>query len=151
MFCINTDCPDFLATGFHAEFRPGITVCPSCGARLEESLEPPEEDHRPSDATAPDADADADADGDLWAALEGLELPCELEPVMETASVDEIMIIRSMLDGAWIPSVVTPRERVESGATHDGAQVRDGMELVVLVPVDLADEARERLEELGDE
>jgi len=146
MFCTNTECPDYLATGFHAEFRPGITVCPACGATLVASLEarPAVHSHR-VEAEPDDAD-----DGDLWAVLDELELPCELEPVMETASVEELTIIRSMLDGAFIPSVVTPRERLEDGSADQRAVVGDGSGLVVLVPVDLADEARERLEEMGD-
>ncbi len=146
MFCTNTDCPDYLATGFHAEFRPGITVCPACGQVLVDSLEAP----APAPPTRGEAAPEGPDDGDLWAALDELELPCELEPVMETSSVEEVLIIRSLLDGALIPSVVTPRDRLESGATDDSASIRDGVQLVVLVPVDLADEARERLEEIGD-
>jgi hypothetical protein len=147
MFCTNTDCPDYLATGFHAEFRPGITVCPSCGEALAESLdtapavEPTRDDSRPETA-----------DDDLWNALDGLELPCELEPVMETTGVDEALVVRSLLDGAWIPSVVTPRERLGDGSAVPDAppRVREGLRLVVLVPANLADEARERLDEMGE-
>ena len=146
MYCTNTDCPDYLATGFHAEFRPGITVCPACGTDLVESLESPPAVRSARDEARPD---DTD-DGDLWSVLDELELPCQLEPVMETSTVEELMIIRSMLDGALIPSVVTPRERLEDGPGADPMTVRDGMELVVLVPADLADEARERLEEMGE-
>ena len=147
MFCTNTDCPDYLATGFHAEFRPGVTVCPACGQALAESLEAP----APATPTRDEEGPEAYDDGGLWAALDEIELPCELEPVMEASSVEEVMVIRSLLDGAWIPSVVTPRDRLESGATDGSAPIRDGMQLVVLVPVDLADDARERLEEIGDE
>jgi hypothetical protein len=148
MFCTNTDCPDYLATGFHAEFRPGITVCPSCGAALAESLE-----SRPvASPTRDEAGPDGDDDRSLWAVLDELELPCELEPVVETTSVEEALVIRSALDRAWIPSVVTPREGLVHGpgATDDAPTLREGLELVVLVPVDLADEAREQLEELGE-
>jgi len=146
MFCTNTDCPDYLATGFHAEFRPGITVCPACGEALAESLESP----APAPPTRDEEGPEAHDDGDLWVALDELDLPCELEPVMETSSVEEVMIIRSLLDGGWIPSVVVPAERLASGAGTDGDPVRDDMRAVVLVPANLADDARERLEEMGD-
>jgi len=146
MFCTNTDCPDYLATGFHAEFRPGITVCPACGEALVGSLESP----APSEPMRAEEPPEPSDDGDLWTALDELELPCELEPVMEASSVEEVIIIRSLLDSAWIPSVVVPAERLASGAGTEGDRVRDDMRAVVLVPANLADDARERLEEMGD-
>jgi hypothetical protein len=43
MYCTNPECPDFLQSGIHGEYREGLTVCPKCDAPLV-----PERPHPPA-------------------------------------------------------------------------------------------------------
>jgi hypothetical protein len=131
MFCINRECPDFVETGQHPEFVPGVTLCPKCGEYLADSI--------PHDA-GPPAEAPATPDVDL-------------EPVYESWDPTEIPIVKSMFDAAGIPYLVDGEERFDAfrGARSSLRFNPRGASVFFLVPVHLAEHARDLLTEIESE
>jgi hypothetical protein len=128
MYCVNPDCPDYVETGQHPEFVPGVTVCPKCGEYLAESI-PDDPAPRPTPDAAPDAD---------------------FEPVYESWDPTEVPIVKSLLDAAGIPYLVDGEERFD---TFRGAKAAlrfnpRGASVFFLVPSHLAEDARALLEEV---
>jgi len=138
MFCRNKSCRDYQLTGFHAEFVDGVTVCPTCGEDLVDSLDSDEVD---DDAGGPS----------VWTGGR-TPAPLDFEPVLETTNRVEIFTLRSLLDAAWIPHVVLEADQL--GPLRDSQPLMtyepaDGA-WVFLVPTELADEARDALAKVDD-
>ncbi len=83
MYCSNSKCPDFEATGKHGEYVAGITTCPACGEYLVDTL-PPEEP----------------------AAREQTHYT-EVEPVFETSDTSEALVVKGLLESEGIPYVTS--------------------------------------------
>jgi hypothetical protein len=121
MFCVNPECPDFLATGAHGEFVAGVTACPYCRQPLVDRID----DGAPPPHLAPDPSA-------------------EPEPVLETSDPAELEIVKSILAGAGIPFLVQGLEQYKAfrgGHAPFRFNPRAGA-LVFLVPAERAEEAR---------
>jgi hypothetical protein len=128
MYCINPECPDFVETGQHPEFVPGVTVCPKCGEYLADAI--------PHDSGPP---AETHATNDV-----------ELEPVFQCWDPTEIPIVKSMFDASGIPYAVEGEERFDAlrgGRSSLRFNPRGGS-VFFLVPVRLAENARALLTEL---
>ena len=136
MYCANPDCPDYLATGVHGEYVVGVTACPYCGEPLVASL--PEE-AEPAATTLFDV-VRPEGNGDL-------------EVVFETSDPSEVAVIRSILDGAGIPSIVRGEEEFDSfrGARSAFRFNPRGGTVRFLVPATRAEEARVLLTEVDPE
>ena len=88
MFCPNDECPDYLNSGLRAEYRDDIETCPYC--------ETPLVGYRPEDpAQQPDGSARPPRIAD--------DEP--MEPVIEVNDPTEVIIIKSILEGAAIPYI----------------------------------------------
>ena len=134
MYCANRECPDFEATGFHAEYVDGVTVCPTCGEFLVDRL--PEGDA----GDHPSRDSRATGAGD------------ELTEVFSSSDPSEIPIVRSLLEAAGIPCLTRGEEGFDSFRGSRSAfryNPRAGA-IVFLVPADLADDARALLQQVDD-
>ncbi len=134
MFCGNPGCPDFEATGFHAEYVDGVTVCPTCGEFLVD--QPPDEADDDTTGATP-----SPAGGDP-----------ELVEVFSSSDPAEIPIVKSMLEAAGIRCLTRGEEGFDSFRGSRSAfryNPRAGA-IVFLVPADLADDARALLRQ-GDE
>ena len=126
MYCGNRECPDFEATGFHAEYVDGVTVCPTCGEFLVDRL---------PDATVGVAPTSPRATE-------------ELVEVHSSSDPSEIPIVKSMLEAAGIPCLTRGEEGFDSFRGSRSAfryHPRAGA-IVFLVPADLADDARALLQ-----
>ena len=135
MYCANTACPDFEATGFHAEYVDGITACPTCGEFLVDRL--------------PDDSARHDPDTDPSSGQEDVELV----EVHSSSDPSEIQIVKSMLEAAGIPCLTRGEEGFDSFRGSRSAfryHPRAGA-IVFLVPADLADDARALLRQTDEE
>lgn len=135
MYCGNPECPDFEATGFHAEYIDGVTVCPTCGEFLVDRL--------PNDAASGDAGTSTTANhGDA-----------ELVVVHASSDPSEIPIVRSLLEAAGIPCLTRGEEGFDSfrGARSAFRYNPRAGEVVFLVPADLADDARALLRQDDEE
>ena len=135
MFCGNPECPDFEATGFHAEYVDGVTVCPTCGEYL---VDRPPEDAAGDNAGAPQPSSVGNAD---------------LAEVFSSSDPAEIPIVRSMLESAGIPCLTRGEEGFDSFRGSRSAfryNPRAGT-IVFLVPADLADDARALLQQTDEE
>lgn len=129
MFCPNPKCPDFVATGVHGEYVPGVTTCPVCGEYLVDPLPP-----------------------DDPASREQTQYT-DVEPVFETSDPSEVMVVKGLLESENIPFVTTGAEKFD---TFRGAlspmRFNPGAGMVVfMVPTPLAATVRELLEEYGKE
>ena len=138
MFCANTKCPDFVATGRHGEYVAGITLCPYCGEVLVNQLpiptEPPPED----------------IGGIGEQVLQTSQTEDDLEPVFETSDPTEVPVVRSFLDAHGIPHVLVGEERFDAfrGALSPFRfNPRAGV-VAFLVPLAYAEAARDLLVEL---
>ncbi len=134
-YCVNPACPDFEATGFHAEYVDGITVCPTCGEYLVDQL--------------PDVSADNNA-GTFTRSTGGA---AELAEVHSSSDPSEIPIVKSMLEAAGIPCLIRGEEGFDSFRGSRSAfryNPRAGA-IVFLVPADLADDARALLQQTDEE
>ena len=125
MFCSNSKCPDFVATGTHGEYVPGVTTCPVCGEYLVDTLPP--DDAAPREQTH----------------------YTDVEPVFQTSDPTEVMVVKGLLESESIPYVTTGAEKFD---TFRGAlspmRFNPGAGMVVfLVPTPVADSVRELLEE----
>jgi hypothetical protein len=136
MYCSNPDCPDYQVTGVHGEYVDTVTVCPYCGEPLVENLPAAAE----GESTAL-FDAPACAGGD------------ELELVFETSDPSEVAVVRSILDGADIPSLVRGEEEFDAfrGARSAFRFNPRGGAVRFLVPASRAEEARALLTEVDPE
>jgi hypothetical protein len=143
MYCNNTDCPDYLATGKHGEYRDGISVCPYCGEPLQAG--PPEPDHTDAAGHGPRMEHHPSPGAD--------DVTGDLEPVFETSDPTEVPVVRSFLDAQGIPHVVIGEERFD---TFRGAlspfrfNPRAGL-VAFLVPSAYAEVARDLLQEMEDD
>ena len=125
MFCPNSKCPDFVATGTHGEYVSGVTTCPVCGEYLVDT--PPPDDAVPREQTH----------------------YTDVEPVFQTSDPSEVMVVKGLLESESIPYVTTGAEKFD---TFRGAlspmRYNPGAGMVVfLVPTPVADSVRELLEE----
>jgi hypothetical protein len=136
MYCSNPDCPDYQVTGVHGEYVDTVTVCPYCGERLVANLPAASNNESTALFDAP---------------------PCagevELELVFETSDPSEVAIIRSILDGAGIPSLVRGEEEFDAlrGARSAFRFNPRGGVVRFLVPFSRAEEARALLTEVEPE
>ena len=123
MFCANSDCPDFVATGVRGEYRAGVTHCPYCHEPLVERL--------PEDARMEPAPTS------------------ELEAVFETSDPAELEIVKSILTGAEVPFQVEGHEQFKAfRGGHASFRFNPGAGAVILlVPAERAEEARALLTE----
>ena len=125
MYCTNPECPDLEATGVPAEFVDGVTVCPTCGANLVETL--------PDGGVAPMITDHA----------------VEVEEVFTTHDPTEIPIVSSILEGANIPFLIEGMEKFSPFRGGDAAMrfnPKAGTATFV-VPANRAEEARVLLTE----
>jgi len=148
MYCANTDCPDFISTGIHGEYREGITECPYCGERLADSL--PE---RPvaTDPSPPDT-----RPASTWGAYdppEAGQVQDDLEPVFETSDPSEVPVVRSFLDAHGIPHVLVGGETFDAfrGSLSPFRFNPKAGVIGFLVPAAYAEIARELLTEIESE
>jgi hypothetical protein len=135
MFCSNPECPDYEATGFHAEYVVGVTVCPACGEFLVDRL--------PDEAAA--------ANGGVPASSTGGD--AELVEVHSTSDPSEIPIVKSLFEAAGIPCLTRGEEGFDSFRGSRSAfryNPRAGA-IVFLVPAALADDAHALLQQFDEE
>lgn len=121
MYCSNSECPDFLATGTHGEFVAGVTTCPYCRQPLVDTID--------DGALPPGREPDPST---------------EPEPVLETSDPAELEIVKSILAGVGIPFLVQGHEQFKAfsgGHTAFRFNPRAGA-VVILVPAERAEEAR---------
>jgi len=130
VYCPNRECPDFVQTGFHAEFVAGVTVCPACGAYLVDRL--------------PDNSDDSDV-------LEKEPRPdTEVEPVFETGDPTEVTVVRSLLEASGVPYVTLGAESFDTfrgGRSPMSFNPTSGS-VIFLVPRQVAEHARALLAEV---
>jgi hypothetical protein len=134
MFCPNDECPDFVDTGLRAEYREDVFECPFCGTRMVAQRPP---DHPTLDGESPGKPRVADDE--------------TMEPVMESADLTEIAVVKSVLDGAGIPYIAHGEERFGAfrGAFISGSIFNPRSRGVTFtVPSRMAEAARALLEEL---
>jgi hypothetical protein len=130
MFCTNKLCPDFLETGFHAEFVDSVTKCPRCGEYLVSAA--------PQDASIEQGPIHSHA-------------PCSscsepYEPVFETDDPEEILLVESHLQNHQIPSVTRVKSQLENPEPSGRLDLGSVEETVVfLVPRSLIERAWELL------
>ena len=137
MFCANSKCPDFVATGKHGEYVAGITSCPYCGEVLVDQLPIPTE--------APPEDSRKTGEQ----VLQTYQTADDLEPVFETSDPTEVPVVRSFLDSEGIPHVLVGEERFDAfrgSLSPFRFNPRAGV-IAILVPSAYADVARELLVE----
>ena len=125
MYCPNSKCPDFVATGTHGEYVPGVTTCPVCDEYLVNTLPP--DDAVPREQTH----------------------YTDVEPVFQTSDPTEVMVVKGLLESESIPYVTTGAEKFD---TFRGAlspmRFNPGAGMVVfMVPTPVSDSVRELLEE----
>ncbi len=145
MYCTNRDCPDFISTGIHGEYRAGISVCPYCGEALTDSLPDPRVAEGANDFAQDGQWNQHDAPlGDVG--------EHGLEPVFETSDPAEVPIVRSFLDNNGIPHVVAGHERFDAfrGSLSPFRFNPRAGAVAFLVPVSLAETARELLAAIED-
>ncbi len=126
MFCPNTLCPDFVATGNHAEFVAGITTCPTCGEYLVDTL--------PPDEPAPREQTHY----------------TEVEPVFQTSDPTEVVVVKGLLESENIPFVTTGAESFDTfrGALSPMRYNPGAGTTIFLVPSPIVDTVRQLLEAL---
>ncbi len=136
MYCVNPDCPDFQATGLHGEYVDGVAICPYCGEPLVENL---------SEETATESTSLFETPPMIG--------EDDLEAVFETSDPSEVAVIRSILDGAGIPSLVRGEEEFDSfrGARSAFRYNPRGGAVRFLVPAGRSEEARALLTEVEPE
>ena len=136
MFCPSDECPDYVNSGLRAEYRDDLAVCPYCDTPLV--------GHRPEDP-APQSD-----DGPRSPRIADDE---PMEPVIEAHDPTEVIIIKSILDGANIPYITRGESQFSAfrGAFVGGSILNPRDRGVVFaVPSRMAEEARTLLEELDE-
>jgi len=125
MYCTNSKCPDFIATGTHGEYVAGVTTCPVCGEYLVDTLQPT---------------ADLPRDQSHYT---------EVEPVFETADPTEVVVVKGLLESEGIPYVTTGAEKFDAfrGALSPMRINPSAGIAIFLVPTPLAGEVRKLLED----
>ncbi len=125
MYCTNSKCPDFIATGTHGEYVAGVTTCPVCGEYLVDTLPPT---------------ADLPRDQSHYT---------EVEPVFETADPTEVVVVKGLLESEGIPYVTTGAEKFDAfrGALSPMRINPSAGIAIFLVPTPLADTVRQLLED----
>jgi hypothetical protein len=125
MFCPNRDCPDFIATGKHAEYVDALTSCPVCGEYLVETLSPTQDRSREETHYT------------------------DVEPVFETADPTEVVVVKGLLESEGVPYVTTGAEKFDAfrGALSPMKFNPSAGITVFLVPTPLADTVRQLLED----
>jgi hypothetical protein len=129
MYCPNTKCPDFEATGQHGEYVPAITTCPSCGEYLVDTLPP--EDFAGRDQSR----------------------YTDVEPVFETSDSTEVVVVKGLLESEGIPYVTTGSQNFDAfrGWISPKPYSQGARTTFFMVPTQLADTVRELLKTLEDE
>jgi len=129
MFCPNKDCPDYLATGKHAEYVDGVTSCPVCGEHLVETIFPMQ-----------DASQDVSRDDSHYT---------DVEPVFETTDPTEVVVVKGLLESEGVPYVTTGAEKFDAfrGALSPMKFNPSAGITIFLVPTQLADMVRQLLED----
>ena len=128
MYCANTKCPDFVATGNHGEYVEGVTVCPVCGEYLVDTPPPtvdgPREEHHYT----------------------------EVEPVFETSDPTEVVVVKGLLESEGIPYVTTGTEKFDTfrGSLSPMRFNPSAGQMIFMVPSPLAAAVRELLTELDE-
>ena len=129
MYCSNSKCPDYIATGNHGEYVAGVTICPVCGEYLVDTLPPttdiPREQRHYTD----------------------------VEPVFETADPTEVVVIKGLLESEGIPYVTTGAEKFDAfrGALSPMRITPTAGIAIFLVPSPLADTVRRLLDDFENE
>ena len=125
MFCPNEDCPDYIATGRHAEYVDGVTSCPVCGEYLVARLSPSQEKSRDETHYT------------------------EVEPVFETSDPSEVVVVKGLLESEGVPYVTTGAEKFDAfrGALSPMRFNPSAGITIFLVPAQLADTVRELLDD----
>ena len=128
MYCPNPECPDTQYSGFRAEYRNEVTVCPFCRAGLVTTLDPLDAPERPQPKVADDE---------------------EFEVVFETGNATEAAIIKSLLEGAEIPYLTRGEDQFDAfrGVFRSMLFNPSGRPIVFTVPARMAGEVRQLLEE----
>ena len=128
MYCPNPECPDTQATGFRAEYRSDLTLCPFCGDGLVSTLEA---------VDAPQGNRSDVADDE------------EFEVVFETGNATEVAIVKSLLEGEKIPYLTRGEDQFDAfrGLFRSTIFNPSGRPVVFSVPARMAPEARQLLEE----
>jgi len=129
MYCTNSKCPDFIASGTHGEYVAGVTTCPVCGEYLVDTL-PPE--------------SDVPRDQSHYT---------EVEPVFETADPTEVVVVKGLLESEGIPYVTTGAEKFDAfrGALSPMRINPTAGIAIFLVPTPLADSVRQLLADFENE
>ena len=148
MYCHNTKCPDFIATGMHGEYRHGITECPYCGEPLAESLPV-----RPVDIDPGQTDSKPASTWGAYDPPEAGQVQDDLEPVFETSDPSEVPVVRSFLDANGIPHVLVGGETFDAfrGSLSPFRFNPKAGVIGFLVPAAYAEIARELLTEIESE
>lgn len=136
MFCPNDECPDYVSSGLRAEYRDEIAICPYCetplvGFRPEDPAQPSDDGHR----TPRIADDEP------------------MEPVIEANDPTEVIIIKSILDGAAIPYITRGESQFSAfRGTFVGGSILNPRNrgVIFTVPSRMAEEVRALLEELDE-
>ncbi len=129
MYCPNTKCPDFEATGKHSEYVSGITTCPSCGEYLVDTA--PLEENGPRDESH----------------------YTEVEPVFETSDTSEVLVVKGLLESEGIPFVTSGSQSFDAfrGWVSEKPYSQGGRTTFFMVPTQLANTVRELLKSLDEE
>jgi hypothetical protein len=125
MYCSNSRCPDYIATGSHGEYVAGVTTCPACGEYLVDTLPPTTDVPREQSHYT------------------------EVEPVFETADPTEVVVVKGLLESEGIPYVTTGAEKFDAfrGALSPMRINPSAGIAIFLVPTPLAGEVRKLLED----
>ena len=94
MYCPNDHCPDYVKTGLRSEYRDDIQTCPYCGTTMVH--------HRPEDP-------EPEYEGIISKPPVGVDE--EMMQIVESTDLTEIAVIKSILDGARIPSLALGEDR----------------------------------------
>ena len=129
MYCSNSKCPDYIATGNHGEYVSGVTTCPVCGEYLVDTLPPTTDIPREQDHYT------------------------DVEPVFETADPTEVVVVKGLLESEGIPYVTTGAEKFDAfrGALSPMRINPKAGIAIFLVPTPLADTVRRLLDDFENE
>jgi hypothetical protein len=130
MFCPNPECVDFVSDGRPGEYRDDVLVCPRCGTTLVHQLP-----------------AGWPGDQEPQETLPPRQWGGEPEPVFACSDPTELAVVRSILEGAGIPVLTGGEESFDAFTGHRSAHrfTPGAGSVAILVPSDMAEEARELL------
>ena len=137
MFCTNKECPDFLETGFHAEFVDSVTRCPRCGEYLVAVIQ--EEEGHGAQAGSCSSRSPRPSCSDPF------------EPVFETDDPGEIKMVEALLESHGIQAMTRVKSDADERSSSRMRPVEPiGETVIFLVPRSAADLAWDLLADFDD-